>query len=210
MKNSIFITNDKGERKEVSQVKGLRIAFFGSNNSVDVHEGTDFSNCFFALGDNVHIKIGKTRHHIKKLGIGARRSNGGKVIIGKNFSCVACEINMNESSNIFISDDCMFSFGITLWNSDSHTMYDESTKEVLNPGADVIIGSHVWLGYHVQVMKGVEILPNTVVGALSVVTKSFMESGIAIAGIPAKIVKRGVNWSRKSPSNFARLQEESK
>ncbi|MGB9595410.1 MAG: DapH/DapD/GlmU-related protein [Candidatus Poribacteria bacterium] len=50
------------------------------------------------------------------------------------------------------------------------------------------IGDNVWIGANAIILPGVEIGNNTVVGAGSVVTKSFGDS-LVIAGNPAKIIK---------------------
>lgn len=52
----------------------------------------------------------------------------------------------------------------------------------------VIIEDNVWLGEGCSIMPGVTIGKNCVVGANSVVTKSF-PSNCVIAGVPAKIIK---------------------
>ena len=52
-------------------------------------------------------------------------------------------------------------------------------------GADVIIGSNVWLGAHFVVLPGVIIGDNAIVGAGAVVTKD-VPAGARWAGVPAK------------------------
>jgi acetyltransferase-like isoleucine patch superfamily enzyme len=56
------------------------------------------------------------------------------------------------------------------------------------------IGDHVWIGSNVRVLKGVKIGKNNVVAAGSVVTKSFTEENVLIAGNPAKIIRTGIDW----------------
>lgn len=51
------------------------------------------------------------------------------------------------------------------------------------------IGDHVWLGANVIVLPGVEIGDGCVVAAGSVVTRSFLENKIIIAGNPARKIK---------------------
>ena len=48
-------------------------------------------------------------------------------------------------------------------------------------------------------MKGAKIPNNCIVGANSLVNKEFFEENCLIAGTPAKIIKKGVNWSRVNP-----------
>jgi hypothetical protein len=57
------------------------------------------------------------------------------------------------------------------------------------PGKDVIIGKNCWIGMNSIILPGVKLGDNTVVGAGSVVTKSFPQGSCVIAGNPAKIIK---------------------
>ena len=46
------------------------------------------------------------------------------------------------------------------------------------------------------------IADNSIVGWGSIVTKEFNEPNVIIAGIPAKIVKRGINWDRRCINKY--------
>jgi len=50
------------------------------------------------------------------------------------------------------------------------------------------IGSNCFIGAHAILMYGVTIADNIIVASGSVVTKSFLESGVIIGGNPAKII----------------------
>lgn len=200
--NRLIVITATGERVEKASVRGLQVEFFGTGNTVTVHDGTDFHHCRIVCGTGADIYIGKTRHHVKHLTIAGRRATNAKVRIGDNFSCVGCEMNMNESGGIYIGDDCMFSFGISLWTADFHAIFDSDTLECLNHGEDVVIGNHVWIGYHVNLMKGTTLADNSVVGTCAVVTRKFDEQNVAIGGTPAKILRHNINWSRSSPENY--------
>ncbi len=58
------------------------------------------------------------------------------------------------------------------------------------PATDVHIGQNCWIGMNSVVLPGVTLGDGTVVGAGSVVTKSFLDGHCVIAGVPAKIIKR--------------------
>ena len=56
-------------------------------------------------------------------------------------------------------------------------------------GKDVILGKKCWIGMNSVILPGVILGDNTVVGAGSIVTKSFPEGNCVICGNPAKIIK---------------------
>lgn len=51
------------------------------------------------------------------------------------------------------------------------------------------IGSNVWIGPGVKIFGNIKIADGIVIGANSVVNKSFLEPNITIAGNPAKMIK---------------------
>jgi acetyltransferase-like isoleucine patch superfamily enzyme len=52
------------------------------------------------------------------------------------------------------------------------------------------IGSYCWIGMNCSILAGIELGENTIVGAGSVVTKSFPEGNCIIAGNPAKLIRK--------------------
>lgn len=53
----------------------------------------------------------------------------------------------------------------------------------------VTLGEKCWIGMNSMILPGVTLGPHTVVGAGSIVTKSFPEGYCIIAGNPAKLIK---------------------
>lgn len=70
--------------------------------------------------------------------------------------------------------------------SANHNIYDMRIHE----RDSVKIGSYCWIGMNAVVLPGVELGDFTVVGAGSVVTKSFPDGYCIIAGNPAKLISR--------------------
>ena len=69
----------------------------------------------------------------------------------------------------------------------NHDFYDlEKTAK----GEDVIIGERCWLGMGSIILTGVLLGKHTIVGAGSIVTKSFPEGNCIIAGNPAKFIRK--------------------
>jgi serine O-acetyltransferase len=52
------------------------------------------------------------------------------------------------------------------------------------------LGNNVDVGYGACIIGDIEIADNVIIGANSLVNKSFNEPGVIIAGVPAKIIKR--------------------
>ncbi len=70
--------------------------------------------------------------------------------------------------------------------SANHDVHDNSTYNA----KEVRIGSYCWIGMNAVILPGVELGDFTVVGAGSVVTKSFPEGYCVIGGNPARIIHR--------------------
>ena len=67
--------------------------------------------------------------------------------------------------------------------------HDVTNYETYKDNEPIKIGDYCWLGAGVTVLPGVTLAEHIVCGAGSVVTKSFHEKNILIAGCPAKKVK---------------------
>lgn len=88
-------------------------------------------------------------------------------------------------NGIIIGHGCQFGPGVGLISA-NHDTADLSQHK----GADPIrIGDRCWLGMNAIVLPGVELGPRTIVGAGSVVTRSFPQGNCTIAGNPARVVR---------------------
>lgn len=68
----------------------------------------------------------------------------------------------------------------------NHNLEDPAKHQ---PPLDVIIGQNCWIGMGAVILPGVHLGDNTVVGANSLVSKSFIEGNVVIAGNPARVIK---------------------
>ena len=110
--------------------------------------------------------------------------------IGKN-SYVTDGSQIAAQNSISIGDNCAISFGVTIIDDDGHGFG-------LPPySAPIVIEDNVWIGCNVTILKGVTIGEGSVIAAGAVVTKSCPPHSL-MAGVPAKVIREGVNWTDKS------------
>lgn len=198
--NLIEIVKSDGNRISATSFPGIFFRFHGENNHIILHEGTKFTDCIMILMSNSIIEIGQSKFGISNLKIWGNQSNIG---IGKDFLCWRTEIRCHEKNTLVqIGNDCMFSEEITIYPTDVHAIYEQSTGKLLNLGGEVIIGDHVWCGRKVSILKGSVVRNNSVIAINSLLNKPFEESNIIIGGLPAKVLKHNINWSRESPWDY--------
>ena len=91
---------------------------------------------------------------------------------------------LQGSGKVFIGDyvRCASNVGIM---SGNHNVYNHKLHE----NKETIIGDYSWIGMNSIILPGVVLGKRTIVGAGSVVTKSFPEGYCIIAGNPAKLIK---------------------
>jgi acetyltransferase-like isoleucine patch superfamily enzyme len=92
-------------------------------------------------------------------------------------------------NGIEIGDFCNFGPSVGLISANHDLMAPEDNSRHL-PAPPIRLGERCWMGMGAIVLPGVELGPHTVVGAGTVVTKSFPEGWTVLAGNPARVVKR--------------------
>ncbi|WP_367296226.1 sugar O-acetyltransferase [Levilactobacillus yonginensis] len=93
-----------------------------------------------------------------------------------------------DTCPITIGSHCYFGPNIGLYTP-VHPLNAMARKADVEMGAPITIGDNAWLGGRVTILPGVTLGNNVVVGAGSVVTKSFGDD-VVIAGNPARVIKQ--------------------
>lgn len=201
--NKIQAFDDDGNCVDCSYVPGLKIRIKGNDNTVLIHQETltAFRNCEIIIVDANEslIKFGKTRQ-VDNLIISVGVGNGQSFLLGDGSTVAGMRLFLHEEkAGLHVGNDCMFSTEISVWTTDGHAVIDAENGEILNHlSRPITIGDRCWIGYGNLITKNAQIADGSIVGAGSVVTKPFMEQNVAIAGNPAKIVRRNVTWDRKT------------
>ena len=170
-----------------------RISCFGRDNLIRLKNGCLLRNCnIYIRGNRNHVEF---QSNVRAINAENWIENDGNTVtIGEGTNlCGQIHMACIEGTSIEIGRDCLCSSDIVIRTGDSHSIVDEHGRRI-NPSQSVMIADHVWIGHHVLINKGVRIGKNTVIGTGAVVTKDFCEDGVVLAGVPAIIVKKKINW----------------
>ncbi|MFC2166847.1 acyltransferase [Acidobacteriota bacterium] len=99
-------------------------------------------------------------------------------------------LNMSCFQKIEIGDNATIAENVTIRDSDNHYL-DKNCPNT----APIKIGDGVWIGMNSMILKGVTIGDGAVIAAGSVVNRDIPARCLA-AGVPAKIKKNEISWSR--------------
>lgn len=107
-------------------------------------------------------------------------------------------VHIVSSNSVIIGDNVLFASKIFISDT-SHGIYDGEEVIHCSPltrpndrplvSSFVIIENNVWIGEFVSILPGVTIGEGSIIGTMSVVTKSIPSYSIAI-GSPARVIKR--------------------
>ncbi|OBZ96649.1 hypothetical protein ADU59_02540 [Pararhizobium polonicum] len=198
---------DQGHDNDV-EAKGRLIAtirLYGSQNRIELPKTSSFTGHITIRGHGNRILIGENCRLTGELIVKGRNQT---VTIGEGTTFESVYVLSTERCDVTIGRWCMFSRGIEVRTSDSHSLIRKRDGRRLNRAAPVVVGDHVWVGLGSILNKGTVIPEDCIVGAKSFVNKAFSESGVVLAGTPATVVKRGVTWSRARKRRFSQDEME--
>jgi acetyltransferase-like isoleucine patch superfamily enzyme len=192
----------KGSRHAASvhQSRLIRtnITIEGENNTLEIQQGTRLINSVIVIeGTGHHVQIG--RNCILNRMTLVLQSTDCRVKIGSFTTSASVNIDIGEPNlSLRIGDDCMISHRVEIMCGDAHSLDDVATGERLNYPDNVEIGDHVWLAAESAILKGAIIGDHSTIGFRSVVTNQIPPNSLAV-GIPARMIRTGVTWSRDLP-----------
>ncbi|HSI68466.1 MAG TPA: acyltransferase [Planococcus sp. (in: firmicutes)] len=102
---------------------------------------------------------------------------------------------LNSNSRIYCFKEITIGHGVAI--SEEVVIRDSDNHSILAPDYEmskpISIGNHVWIGFRAAILKGVTIGDGSIIAAGAIVTKDVPPNCLA-AGVPAKIIKRNIEW----------------
>jgi acetyltransferase-like isoleucine patch superfamily enzyme len=145
------------------------------------------------LGPGVKLQIGRTaRVRFGRwvwIGHGSKiRCHEGEVSIGDK-TVLGQECTISAYQHVSIGEQCIVADRVMLID------FDHNVAEVERPirlqgiyKRDVRVGNNVWIGYGAQILRGVTVGDNAIIGASAVVTKDVPANAV-VAGAPAQVIR---------------------
>lgn len=197
--------------KQFSTADALKLpVFVSSNYRLKSLEGKVIMNPTIETGMvkfgtyEIGIYDGKTDVGIIDLKAGSTLTFEGNALFG-----VGCRISVNPEGHLSFGSDfvvtaastficsnrisfgksCLLSWEILLMDTDLHTILPASKKK-----EEIHIGDRNWIGCRCTLLKSTETGTNCIIGANSQLSKVYQENNVLIAGVPAVIIRREVDW----------------
>jgi acetyltransferase-like isoleucine patch superfamily enzyme len=170
----------------------------GKNTFVRISQSGSFlmgRNCY--LGDNLEIGTQGNISIGDNTTIQHRTTISGDVTIGR-YCTFAPNVYLSSGSH-------SFDLFPELYIRDQDKLIADNIEYVKRKSKKVIVEDDCWLGINVAVMPGVTIGKGSVVGASSVVTKDIVPYSV-VAGIPAKLIRKRLNFSPPSRIHYKNVQ----
>ena len=176
-----------------ARLRNCKMNINGKNHRIIIEGGTIRNTKFEISGMGNQVIMDKNVNFVE----GGRirlQDNNNLVHIGENSLIVDCFFALSDNgTKVIVGKDCLFSAKIIIRTSDAHSIVSNGKR--INPGKDVLIGDHVWVGYGANILKGSVIDGHSIIGTQSVCAGLHVPEGCVACGNPAKIVKQDIDWS---------------
>lgn len=146
-----------------------------------------FERTILQINGNVYFEGNASFGHGCRIYIG----KNGVLKVGNNFSntsnlSICCEQDISIGNNVLVS------WRTSIMDTDFHETVNLLTGKVSMSKGSISIEDNVWIGMGVTILKNSLIPKGCVLGAESLINKTFDNRNCLIAGNPAKIVKNDI------------------
>lgn len=171
----IYNPNDPALLADQSEAQELLYDFNATRPSQGAERSALLKRMFAAVGEGCYLE---PPFHANWGGANVTLGNG----VYANFN-----LTIVDDGPVVIGDNVMFGPNVVI-TSAGHPVLPELRIRAAQYNLPVTIGNNVWIGSGVQIMPGVTIGDDTVVGAGSVVTRD-LPSGVVAVGTPCRVVR---------------------
>lgn len=159
-----------------ARLKGMQ---FGKNSYI----GPGYDFLFVNLGG---VRLGRDVVIGKNAWL---ETSTGKIIIGDGTQ-IGRNATISSHKKILIGKNCLISYNVSILDADHDTDSKISPmKSGMSRPDEIVIEDDCFIGAHSFILKGVHLGRHCVVGANSVVTKSFKSKSL-VGGNPAKLIRK--------------------
>lgn len=120
-------------------------------------------------------------------------------------SCICSNLDLCEKELLYIGNNVTISTQVLFVTHDISIA--SFTKKPGTLYGKIIVGDNCFIGERSMILYGVELANNIIVGAGSVVTKSFKQEGVILGGNPAKVIGTIDGFASKNAKNQMLIKE---
>lgn len=171
----VYDPSDAGIMAEQSEALELLYDFNASRPSQQTERAELLRQMFAEIGDGCYVEPPLHANW-----------GGRHVYVGSNVYANS-NLTLVDDGDIHIGDNVMFGPNVVITTA-GHPILPELRARGLQFNLPVHIGRNVWIGSGVQIMPGVTIGDDSVIGAGSVVTRD-IPAGVVAVGIPCRVVR---------------------
>lgn len=164
------------------ELKAMRAACYGPLDELNATSNADkparraiLKRLLGSVGENVSVKSS------------FRCDYGSNIFLGNdvfvNVDCVFC-----DCAPVRIGDGTLIGPQVGIY-AVTHPLDAAERATGREWGVPVTIGKNCWIGGHATINPGVTLGDNTVVASGAVVTKSFPQGNVLLAGVPARVIR---------------------
>ena len=200
--NKIFLD---GKRVwDINNLEQFDVKMLGDDNRLDLTSFVGSGKIYIYISghDNV-FSFGKNNVVNNDMGINywnsfKKEPCGSRIVIGDNnyFNGSGNSIIAPLTTELKIGDGNMFAGHIKVWGRNDHIIYDKSSRKRLNNDCDINLGSNNWICEGVKILPGAGLKQGSVLALGSILNSRIEKSNVLIAGVPARVKREGIAWSR--------------
>ena len=183
-------------KKYLQNKKNLLFSYWIRNSFKKCGNEIRVQSPVYIIG-NKYITIGEDFHALERLRLECwdefeERKFVPNITIG-NHVVMNYNVHIGCINKVYIGNNVLFGSNVLITDHqhgfvDHRDLNIAPNKRFLSTTGPVIIEDNVWIGENVSIMPNITIGKGCIIGANSVVTKSFPENSV-LAGIPAKLIK---------------------